>query len=391
MRSLLLWVCLVAGCGSDAVGYDPQEHPVVPEDTETTLVVARDLSVLLPLPETAEQGSLLLRGTTAAAHGELVPPVAFRAIGKPLDARSALASELDARGALRLVAARLDPCFRSALTDACQTQLRGVFQVVEADGSAADGAVHVFYDLPADEYLRTVRQMLTLRKASGAPSDEPLGVHSAAAREGLDGDFVRGLHSVVLEHAGADRVRRVTFFVRTLTRRSTWIFGILEARGDGFVEAPIGTLASTKQQLSAAFSQETGLLGSLVQPQTTAADDLSLLFDTEIATGAEPAAREAAFDAALRIENPLRHTADSIDCVSCHSAASLRRSGEERFGLTDLRAVGYPGPAPLENPVHASIENIHAFGWLGREAGVNQRVANETHEAVVTTNALLAR
>lgn len=45
---------------------------------------------------------------------------------------------------------------------------------------------------------------------------------------------------------------------------------------------------------------------------------MQLLGNLATAKAASKTAQQAAFDAALRIENPTKHSPDTIDCASCH-------------------------------------------------------------------------
>ncbi len=405
LRSPALRFVLLAlvACGSSSVAGNGTPTPsegVVDPATTLTQVEPQDVTVVYPLPASAADAEHMLKGTSVGAFGELVPREAFSRIAEPLDARSkgpvGSAGE-PARQGLHLVAVRLDPCFGvEGKESTCQAQMRLVFQgmagVGDAPGPAADdGAVHVFVALPQAELVRTVKQVLALKEAAGGYADAPLGVHPILAKQGLGGAFAKGLRSIVLEHAGAAKTVRVTFFKLLNAGVSTWSFGILENQSGSYRLASIATIARPGQSLSNALAFG-GDLSATVDPATSHADNLTLLLDTNRAKAAAAADRQAAFDAALRIENPLRHTPDTIDCVSCHTAMAAARSAEAKLGLSrEGNANHFVAKVPVlpTMPATVSLHNLHAFSYLGRELGVSQRTANETAVAVDRVNAKL--
>lgn len=398
LLALLLVACTDAASSPVATsGADAGDAAAVPTDTSLRAVSAPDLSIAFPLPDRIEDQAALLAANDVAAAGELLDGAAFAQVGA-LDLNSegpAGKTGEAARSGLRLVALRIDPCFGPIDGAACAPQLRLVFQGLAASSEgtvqADDGAVHVFVKLDDAELLRTVKQVLALKEAAGGYADAPLGVHPILAKQGLGGAFAKGLRSIVLEHAGAAKTVRVTFFKLLNAGVSTWSFGILENQSGSYRLASIATIARPGQSLSNALAFG-GDLSATVDPATSHADNLTLLLDTNRAKAAAAADRQAAFDAALRIENPLRHTPDTIDCVSCHTAMAAARSAEAKLGLSrEGNANHFVAKVPVlpTMPATVSLHNLHAFSYLGRELGVSQRTANETAVAVERVNAKL--
>lgn len=128
-------------------------------------------------------------------------------------------------------------------------------------------------------------------------------------------------------------------------------------------------------------------------PTTTSADDPMLLANVSTADAASPADRAKAFAAALRVENPKKHTPDTVDCVSCHVAEVARRIGEARFGLSAAGHVDAfvtsADTSKVGTTVTPSLENVHAFGWLGRDVGISQRTAFESALAAQALDAMV--
>ncbi len=399
-----LFAAASAACGSTIITNDPTPGPAGPPVSTTTSlkeVDRPDVTIVFPLPTRAADVESLLSGTAKAAHGELIPKAAFDQLDKPLDARSpgAAGKMMDgSRSGLRLVAVRLDPCFgdRGSTNDAeCKNQMRLVFQGIddrEGTIGAADGAVHVFVELARDEFIKTVKRVLALKEASGAYAAAPLAVHPLMAKEGLAGSFAKGINSIVLEHAGDTRTTRMTFFVRTAARQPQWFFGIFEKKGPAFERASIATIDGQEQNLVGGLGGPSGLSGSTSTP-TNSEDNLLLLLNTSQAESKSPAERKHAYDSLLRIENPTKHTPDTIDCVSCHVATPVRRVSETKFNLSateNANAFASTLPTTFEAPAVANLENIHALSYLGTELGINQRTANESAAVATAINKLLA-
>jgi hypothetical protein len=393
LAGTLATLALIA-CGSDT-GASPAPAlplPSVTPDLTLRQVEVQDVSIIYPLPATSAQATDLVSGATVAGFGELVPKDAFAMLPGPIDERSTGAAGKvgeEARIGFRLVGVRVDPCFGVLGATDCPNQIRLIFQGLNEspDGQlgAADGAIHVFYDVPRDSLMRFVRQVLTLRAQNGTFEKAPLGVHPILAKQGLAGQFAQGLRSVILEHTGASRVSRMTFFTRSNSRTATWGFGMLNRTGASFELGPIATLAGEKKQGFVTKVGE-GLNGSATG--TSHSDNLSLLLETAKADTATPAERQFAFDAALRIENPARHSPDTIDCVSCHVATTVVEDAAKRWMLGDLNRVGFE-PKPKFDGASSTLGNLHAMSYDERKLGITQRTANETEVVVQAVTKLL--
>jgi hypothetical protein len=382
-------------CGGTSSEPVPEPSPTgVEPQTTLTKVDPQDIALIFPLTKAPRDVDAMLAGTSRGAFGALVPRAAFDKLPGPLDARSpgpASTQGEPARAGIKVVAARIDPCFAIPGGGApCVPQLRLVFQGIHvANGTvgADDGAVHVFYELPQDRLVYLVKQVLTLREREGNYLPAPLGVHPIMERQGPSGAFAMGLKNILLQHAGESRVTRVTFFLRTNSRQSQWIFGQLDKVGGDYQRALIPTTTGDEQTFSGINAE--GFSFSKPTPATTHTDDLTLLLNTAEAMKADANARQRAFEAALRIDNPAKHSPDTIDCTSCHVATTLAEDARTRWRLTDSAQAEYTPKAPFGGPAPRSIENLHAMSYLGRELGLTQRTANETAVSVAAVNELL--
>ncbi len=362
--------------------------PDLPKTLEEP-VGAYDVSVLFPLPEPGQQTSMI-GADAVGARGVLLP----RARYAELPLIDVALNNDQSYGLLRVVSARLDPCF-PGLGEPCEAQIRLVLQPIlpspVGDGLVAnDAAVHLFYSLSRDELEAALRLVVELRVRAGfGASDAPLGVHPALEREGVDGPFARGLRAALLTYAGEENLVRVTFMALE-GFSDQWRFGGYDVVGGSLVPMQIPGIGSTEQEFLNEDRTGAGFSGVKVAPPSSSADEFSLLLDPIAAAGATAEARAAAFGAALRVESPDRHSPASVDCVTCHVAAPARAFAERTFGLS---AVGSPdqwvaadGAAP-EGATELPTNGLRAFGILGRAPAVSQRVANETAAVVALVNA----
>jgi hypothetical protein len=370
---------------------------LAPSRTELNNV---DVTIIYPLPPAADINLLVWGNTLSNTHGRLVPLSAFSQIKMPLDPRPLSHTSTTGTTAwneLRLVAMRLDPCFgsRGEVPDAqCKNQVRLVFQGIHAVGAqsaADDGAIHVLYELPRDELLTLTREIVSLSDREGGYTPGPLGVHPILKRQGVWGSFGQGLKVLIRRYVGEDRAVRVTFFARTDSLQSGWHLGGFDRQGSTFVRLQIPTTLTSEQELFGGFPTAGDLAGSTPTP-TTSADDIRPLLSSSVARLADSTTLKAAFGAALRIENPTKHTPDTIDCLGCHVAMATRTLGETQFGLS---SIGHPDrftssrDLSFTPPEEPSLENLHASSYLGTELGLNQRTVNETAAVATALSELL--
>lgn len=382
LAPLLPWLAaVVVGCSSAGPAATTDAGVEVPDVGALPRVSTRDVSVLFPL------------GTRVDALPRpdgMLPREAFDRVPAPLDARKVPA---DRYAALRVVAVRLDPCFGvvAGATEGCRPQVRLVLQQLREEGGqvvADDGAVHAFFELSRAELVAFAKDVVALGKLHGGVPAGPLGVHPILEKQGADGAFGKAFSARLAAVALPAKLRRLTFFVRTPARASTWTFGVFD--GPGLARLTIAGTSATEITLTASAGEgPTGIR----TPATTSTDDPMLLANVGLATAATPADRAKAFAAALRVENPAKHTPDTVDCVSCHVAETARRIGEARFGLSAAEHVDAfvttADTGKLGTPATPSLENVHAFGWLGRDAGVSQRTVFESVLAAETLDAMV--
>jgi hypothetical protein len=395
MRALGLAFLLI-GCthaasqrgGSNGKG----DGDTVPDGGLVSHVQMNDLSVLLPLATTDHEFASYLQASSTGVGGALLPESLF--------------AQVNSRGVvyadLRLVAFRLDPCFANIgpIDDpsTCANQLRVIFQPLKFGNSATttdDSAIHAFYSLTREQFLAAVGDVIAARRANGNDEDlGPLAIHPIVAHQGLDGPMGAQLAAIITRYAGAGNLIRFTMM------NSASVFGPPGGGGEqrfwNFTGVDISAGITTPMIIPTLGSEDTNShfqtaatqpLIATLSPLTSSSDDLHLLANATQAQQATAGAQQAAFDAALRIENPRFHSPNTIDCASCHTAQPVRQLvAEQVLGLSEagnanvfVAASSIPAADVVTTTtVNNPLLNLHAFSYRNGVAMINQRVVNET-------------
>lgn len=353
------------------------------------------VSVLFPLPDRADGGELL-RLDALAAHGPLLPKAHFDAIPVFFTPGG---GDPRAYEHWRVVAARIDPCFPTLAflkTDPsrCRPQLRLVAQPLSPSDfgppATEDDALHLLYELtPAELESLARRWVAPLQDAPGART-EALDVSPTLIREGPSGPYATLLKQLVLEHAGADRLGQLTFMAG---RGVAWDFGGFRIQNGVRTPLPIfGVEPSGPEPKHLVTTISFGNGSFDIRPESSLSRALAPLGGKFIGNGTaggghvelDDATVPEALQRSLDVDNPRRAIhADTADCSSCHVANRARRA-VERAGKADvLGLVGYSHRSrDLRHPsaLDATPSLQRAFGYLGRQPVVNQRVINESAE-----------
>lgn len=337
-----------------------------------------DLSILFPLPENAAGKDGLLGPDAAGAYGELLPLEFFTQVP---DLSFFTADKAEAYASLRVVAARLDPCFpKMEAGSPCRAQVRLVFQPFDATTgfTAIDAAVHVFYELPEDDFTTLLGATTGAQPAAAATG--PLDVHPTMKTEGLDGPAAATIRHAILARAGRERLSRITF-MQLGGQANVWIFGGFEVASG--VLTPIGIAGS-------AVHEQTLENNALPDPldfhgdahPVIPPDDLGALYESDVAKTMSEAQLFPLYEAALRAQNPAFHTAESTACATCHAANAAVKWVERNTALgsmpTPARFVSTQDLTPPSSLFDTHSQTVRAFGYQDRTAAVSQRTIAET-------------
>jgi hypothetical protein len=204
-------------------------------------------------------------------------------------------------------------------------------------------------------------------------------VHPIMKAQGSSGAFAQSIQDILLEHAGATNLVKVTF----LGLRGGgigWQMG-----GVDFVETEpkdiiIPETTVTREELI--NSDSTGNFNATVDPATKFSEALGVLLKSEDAREASAGEVEAAFREALRLDNPATELhPGTVDCASCHLATPARLWVERNLGIVanDFEE-NYQNPRwNLENrsQTKENAQSFRCFGYYGRAVAISQRTINE--------------
>jgi hypothetical protein len=315
----------------------------------------------------------LLSPKSAGARGELLPFSIFEHAPE----LTLYADKAGQYAALRVVSARVDPCFPSlvnAPNPACRFQVRLVLQpVLDEAGvvSTEDAAVHVFYDLPAPDFIDLLADLLLVK--SKLDVHAPLGVRPA--------DEIAGVEDALLAHIGASRITRMTF-MQLSGKRNVWSFGGFDFQGEAATPIAILDSAVTEQTFTNnPLGDPLAFVGGVTPTLSGAPEDLSPLYDSATASQKPEAELWPLYESALRIENPTKHTPESVDCVSCHTAQPTRLWLERNHAAfaSEASAERFTSAFDLGvDPIDDTTSVLRAFGWLDTRPAITARVANES-------------
>jgi hypothetical protein len=246
-----------------------------------------------------------------------------------------------------------------------------------------DGAVLAFYKLSSrDELLAFARDIAALRAKYGSADSEPqLGVHPLLASKGLGSELAKALQATILQHAGAARLTRITFFTRSRAREPLWTFGAFDIRDGKPVRTKIATIDADQQTLEGAGPRK------VVVPVTSSSDNpgpLLGVFGRHDVTEAD----RGAYAAALRIENPTRHNPETMSCAECHAAERAHATGDS-LGLQPEPLDAYRSDVSSATAGKINNENFHAVSYLGTNLAISTRTANDTSAVLTELRSLL--
>lgn len=374
--------------------------PKAPIGPYSGLVHTTDVSILYPLP--ASGGSAALpKPLDEDAFGPLLPSAAYDAVtgGGTRGLDRTTTDPPSGYAQLGVVSLRLDPCSARRGAATCTSEVRLVFQALyektgaAPDGdpsvgtAATDGALHVAYDVPDAELVVMMKQILTLKAAEGGLASQILEPHPILTKQGIAGNFGKGLRAILLEHLGGSRIARITSFDHNMDPDSDgWNFEIFDAVGGTFTRKSVPHLvgAQTGQLIGGSSAFEAIPLAqsfAFAMSSGVGPDQVSALIGSSRpqpgAAGAQ-ATMQPAFDAALRVQNPTVHNAETTDCGNCHLAEGAKLAGASLYSLKSASAFTHPTRSLDYKTESKSVTNLHAFGYLHRRVSIMQRTANES-------------
>jgi len=410
LRFGLVFAALLAGCvnaDSRSCTTDNPDYPdCLPEDDGKTdgatagMAQMNDLTIVMPLATTQAQFDGYLPAKA------LLPKAMYTAKFPDPTGSGGIGSDVTMKyDNLRIVAVRLDPCFAQIgpITDpsTCDNQLRVVFQSLTfANGgtSAIDGAVHAFYRLSREQLKSAISEIVALRKANGQTTAMgALQPHPLIVKQGEDGAFAQGLNQIILEYAGPSNLIRFTHF-QSSNLQTVWNFSGFDVTGTSTKMMVIPNIPDSGTTVGFFQGFSSPMNGGFT-PESTAKDTVTLLVNADKAKAASADAQQAAYDAALRIENPGFHSPNTIDCASCHVGQAARLLiGDDVLGLSAVgnanlfkRDTKYVSLRSMKQTTNVRTQplNVHMLSYRNDKLMIGQRVINETAATVAYVNGVI--
>jgi len=378
-----LWMCLllVVGCSSTNSPAPAPTPDVGAADAAPPLpsLGLNDVSVLLPIPSSpAAKG--YLGPTTSGAKGELLPRAVYDEIPKfgveP-------AEGLD-YARMRAIGIRFDGCFPAPA--GCEAQIRVVMQPITDQRATLDSAIHLFYRLTEDELAELTVGLRQLRSLAPEVQDAPLDVHAALIAQGAQGEYGTALNELVLRYAGADNLRRMTFFLRSPSINEFWIMGGFDRANGALKPLDIVGVGKGNQRVDRLDDADTSTGYSYqFTPEGNTPETLTALMSTEVAKTSSAEDRAKALAAVARLENPTKYGPDQLPCGGCHvttvvAAFTKRDHGLDMATLPDTFMSSHD--LTVRGDAAKTPSSLRAFGWFGKLPMISQRVVNESAAVV---------
>ena len=362
MGRALLIVGLLAGCGSrsgvDAGATDASVF--VP--TQTRLLGLNDLTWLLPLES-------LDAGSPFPPPEELVP---FASFDRLTNTMPVVRTDLSR---LRVVAVRFDLCDR-ATPAPCAEDADGVFRLVlqpilGPPARVEDVALHAFFAVPRADVPLVVDELRALAVLQDVPRATALRVNTA------DAAYRQRLAALVARYAKSARLHRLTLFGQQTEHAAVvWTFRGEEKSGAALGPIEIPGIMST--------AQEVLLFGGdsyQVTPLADAPPGFSRVVMVTSFRNSTAAQQRESVSSLVAVDNPLLHTASTVQCATCHLSTTLLTPRSVDAGI-DVTSLGDRFISALFDltPLggQSRSRTLRAFGYFGDAPLVSQRVINET-------------
>jgi hypothetical protein len=286
--------------------------------------------------------------------------------------------------ALKVVAVRIDPCFREENVE-CRRMIRFVWQPLvfeENRFTSLDAGIHTFYELNEAQWQNFLKEL-----PAGAPGSKP-GIHPLLAKEGYQGATWQKLQVILKYCNPVTLVRATAMTVNPLG--NIWFFTGLEVKAGVTQAIKIPRINDFTQGFFANVSD-------LDSPEFRVAMDpapqdqasfLRVLRDSLSAHQLPDAELQEATREGLRLENPKATHPSMVDCASCHSARLTTAWAARSFpdwdwlNLFEKELFVDNGKAVMPAPKTTPANVLRMFGYFNDEPVISRRVEFETIESL---------
>lgn len=304
----------------------------------------------------------------------------------------------------RIVGFRFDPCHKNKGDTKCQGQIRLVAQPmiepflneklqIPHQLFAADFGMHLIYNISQGQVSQLIRVLRDLKTKYNASSEmQPLGIHPAfLSKEKIE--FAEHVKAIIIDYSKSENLELVAFLGSAVAVTGDlplrWLFSAYAIKKNQVIPFKIPNTEETVMRFF--LAEGDGENGILPPPSPSkdslepALDNVRIFEDKDFATDA--------INKAIRIENPDLHSVETVDCVSCHIATTVRVPLEAQlFGEKGVKSKDrYQSSKQnlTRNPLFRTGPLfVHNFGFINNEPIVSQRTINETAKVVEYINSL---
>lgn len=360
-----------------------------------------DVAVLFPLdllakalPHIALLESSSIQLISTAVYNQLMAAARSTGIAAPFPA------SINSPSDWSVVAYRIDPCApvnHEAPGGACTAELRLVAQPTTPANGPADSALHLIYDIDAvraEVYqdalvLKSRAEALTLMTTAG----KPLGVHPLLYLASIGGakEIPQLFKEFIVKHAQPGRMKKATIMGLRDSLAIDWVFLGGDIANGNWYQGKIPNLPNGQDRVV-----EFDLRNSVNSFATEPVDKTLSTFDffsVDIVPTSEIS--KALGETAHKLENPDLTNRNTVDCLSCHSATSMRIHpvADMPFHIAGLSPqvpqgiTAFPEPMSLQN--HEIHWNLRALGYFNQKATVSMRTVAEAGRSADAINKFL--
>jgi hypothetical protein len=345
-----------------------------------------DVTILAPLPATATAMPVLLRGSDAADDGTaLVSRELFDRLAAD-DGRGLTVLRPEVYDDLELVAVRFDLCDRQlpgVCPEAEDARLRLVFQPIARaltldTSSAQDAGFHAFYAIANAEIAGAVA---ALRELADSAAEQGGALRVSPALSAPDPEpYASKLRAFVRRYGGETRLVRLTMNAQPESSEQVrWAFRGVVKQGGAFVDIAM---------VGAPETVETVILGSSydVSPTAGISPGLVSVLTSSMFQAADATTKGQYLAELAAVDNPLKHSAETVACFACHVSTFLMRARSNSASIDPETLPGrYTSELELSVAAGKSAETQHsirALGYLVRDPMISQRVVNDTAQTL---------
>lgn len=276
---------------------------------------------------------------------------------------------------------RFDLCDRVATgpcPEGADGSLRVVFQPRNMQGFvvAEDVGLHAFYSIPAAELGFVVNELRAIARLNDVVNVVNLGLSEPLSGTG---EGIQRMDALLETYVNPDRLIRLALMGQD-ARSSTphVVFRGLELHDGQWTDLRVAGLDATQQDAILTDTDPS----YAVTPVADSPAGFALTLSSGSFNAAAPADQRDALDALVATQNPLLHTSATVQCIDCHVSTYLavHRAQVAVVGLGTLPSrFATTREVRISEGISATTPaSLHAFGWLGTDIAISQRVINET-------------